>query len=473
MILTIRKFILALLLCTTGYPGVFAKIKLPAQFSDHMVLQRESDVAFWGTASPGSGVVIRPSWTDAEFQVKAGDDGKWRVMVKTPEAGGPYEILLDDGEELRIKDVLIGEVWVCSGQSNMEMPVRGFHNQPVLGSTEILLNAYNSKLRLFRLERETAAAPLENREASWEKASPAHVKEFSAVGYWFAKILQENLQVPVGIIQTTWGGTRIEAWMSREALQAFPEIEIKTYREGEQPDRNDPTALYNGMVNSLAGFRVSGVIWYQGEGNRSQPLLYEKLMPAMVADWRSKWGNASWSFYYVQIAPYLYRDYRELVPLLRESQAKALQQIPRSGMVVSVDVGDEHTIHPPDKKTIGGRLACQALAKTYGWESIPCESPVYQNMKTTGDTVYIRFDHAPGGLSTFGKELRGFEVAGKDRVFHPAGARIVREGVELHSEKVPDPVAVRYCFKDWQEGTLYNTDGLPAAPFRTDDWEVK
>jgi sialate O-acetylesterase len=446
-----------------------AEIELPAVISDSMVLQQKSDVELWGWAKKGAKVTVVTSWNNKVYGVVAGADGGWRVMVGTPAAGGPYSISFDDGKKKVLRDILIGEVWICSGQSNMEMPVKGFGNQPVLHSTGLLMDSRNPQIRLFRLERAMARSPKSDCKAtSWEEAGPVSVGNFSAVGYQYAKILQEKLKVPVGMIMTTWGGTVVEAWMDRHALEAFPDIKVPG--DTVKINKNEPAVLFNAMVNPLVGYGIKGVIWYQGEQNRPNPQVYDRLLAGMVKEWRDLWKRGDWPFYYVQIAPFVYNDKLGPAAPLREAQQRALALIPRSGMVVSMDAGEEKTIHPANKTVISERLACWALADTYGWEGLPYESPVYKSMKVAGDTVVVAFDHSVNGLTSWGKPMEDFEVAGGDRKFYPAHARIVAHGVELVSDSVKAPVAVRYAYKNWVVGDLYNTEGLPVAPFRTDSW---
>jgi len=448
-----------------------AEIELPAVISDSMVLQQKSDVELWGWAKKGAKVTVVTSWNNKAYGVVAGADGGWRVMVGTPAAGGPYSISFDDGKKKVLRDILIGEVWICSGQSNMEMPVKGFGNQPVLHSTGLLMDSRNPQIRLFRLERAMARSPKSDCKAtSWEEAGPVSVGNFSAVGYQYAKILQEKLKVPVGMIMTTWGGTVVEAWMDRHALEAFPDIKVVTDGDTVKINKNEPAVLFNAMVNPLVGYGIKGVIWYQGEQNRPNPQVYDRLLAGMVKEWRDLWKRGDWPFYYVQIAPFVYNDKLGPAAPLREAQQRALALIPRSGMVVSMDAGEEKTIHPANKTVISERLACWALADTYGWEGLPYESPVYKSMKVAGDTVVVAFDHSVNGLTSWGKPMEDFEVAGGDRKFYPAHARIVAHGVELVSDSVKAPVAVRYAYKNWVVGDLYNTEGLPVAPFRTDSW---
>jgi sialate O-acetylesterase len=451
-----------------------ATITLPAIIGSNMVLQQQSEVALWGTAKNNAKVTVTTSWNGRRYTVNAGSDGAWKLKVQTPAAGGPYEITLSDGTPLKLTDILIGEVWVCSGQSNMEMPVKGFKNQPILNSADILMKADNPQIRLFHVPKKISRTPVPSCETAWKASDGATAASFSAVGFQFAQMLQERLKVPVGIIESTWGGTLIEAWMGEPMLQPFAtEIKVPAVTDTLNMKPNDPTGLYNGMIAPIRGYGIKGALWYQGESNRLRPAQYEKLLPAMVKGWRNVWDAGDWAFYYVQIAPFTYKDDSGEAGKLREAQLRAESQMPNAGMAVSMDVGEELNIHPPDKTIISKRLLYLALARTYGYKSIPCEGPVYKSMQVSGDTAKLSFDYASNGLTTFGKPLAPlFEVAGADKVFHPAETAVItREGgINVRSSSVKTPAAVRYAFKAWTVGTLYNTEGLPASSFRTDDW---
>ena len=463
----IKACIVLYMLVTTA---ASAKVILPAVIDHNMVLQQKTNAALWGKARPAAKVKVTTSWNGKSYTVQAGKDSLWRVSVSTPAAGGPFSITFDDGEKLVLKNILIGEVWVCSGQSNMAMPVKGFRNQPVEGSNDLLLNAKNPKIRLFQVTRQLSDQALYDANARrWEEADVEGVSEMSAVGYLFARIIQERLDVPVGIILTAWGGTRIEAWTSASGLQPFSSVKIPVPGDGAKLNQNSPAVLYNAMVNPIAGFGIKGVLWYQGEANRKNHEEYPQLMQAMVADWRKRWNCGEWPFYYVQVAPFKY-DNDKRSAYLREAQLRALKLIPNSAMAVTADVGKEASIHPPDKMTVARRLAYCALARDYGIGQLSFQGPVYKSMKISKDTVDLTFDHAPNGLYAGAKDLTLFEIAGEDKVFHPAEAKITQTGIRVYSEQVKTPVAVRYAFKDWFTGELFNTEGLPASSFRTDNW---
>lgn len=461
-------FILLIILSQTA----LGKIKLPAIISDNMVLQQQSSVPLWGSATENKRVTVLTSWDHKKYTAQCDAKGNWRIEIQTPAAGGPFNITFDDGSKLTINNILVGEVWVCSGQSNMEKPMLGGVNQPILNSNDILMHANDKKLRLFHVGRTVSNTPLNDCKGSWDISTPENASTFSAVGFQFAKQMQEILHVPVGIIEAAWGGTPIEGWMDRESLQSFSTIKIPASDDTKKADPHTPTCLFNGMINPILGFGIKGIIWYQGENNRRNPSMYADFMAAMVKGWREKWKSGTLPFYYVQIAPYVYGGaLKDSVPFLREAQAHAAKIIPHSGMVVSMDVGNKYTIHPPNKTIIAKRLLYWALGDTYQWKGVAYKSPSFDTMRIKNNTVTVSFSQTPHGLTSFDEEIRGFEMAGNDKIFYPAAATIKGKGdVLLQCEQVAHPVAVRYLFKDWAEGNLFNTEGLPVAPFRTDTW---
>lgn len=471
---------LILILCCMVFmqEDAYGRVLLPSVIGDHMVLQRNSEVALWGKAVPNRSVQVMTSWNDKTYQTRAGADSTWKVLVRTPQAGGPYSIRFDDGDKIILKDILIGEVWVCSGQSNMEMPMWGFHNQPVLGANKVLTESVNPDLRLIRYERALARTPqFDGASTGWQLSDPEVAGKFSAVGFQFALRLQQKLKIPVGMIMSTWGGTMIEGWMPRSSFKSFPDISVAPQDATEPMNKNNPTLLYNGMIQPFMGFGIKGVIWYQGEQNRCNPEIYDRLMKSMVTSWRTSWNNGDWPFYYVQIAPYQYRDTIGPANTLREAQLIASHEIPNAGMVVSMDVGEKNAIHPRKKSIISQRLLYWALAQNYGYKGLAVHSPEYDPVKHPvafkESRAAIRLQYADRGLMTDGQPLVSFEMAGADRHFYPATAKIKGKVLEIRSDKVPKPVAVRYGFKDWAECHLFNTEGLPVAPFRTDHWPTE
>jgi sialate O-acetylesterase len=450
-----------------------AQVKLPAIFSDNMVLQQQTDVAIWGTATKNSTVKVITSWNKKSYSAKAGNDGKWKLKVSTPSAGGPYEVSVSEGKTVTLKNVLIGEVWVCSGQSNMEMPVKGYMNQPVIGSNEAIATSENPKIRLFTVTKATHLLPQDDFTGSWKLCEPENVSQFSATAYFFGLMLNKALDVPVGLVNTSWGGTRIEPWISEDGIKKFDFVTLPDKNQTGTLSPQTPTVLFNGMINPMVGYGIRGAIWYQGESNRNEPDKYVKLLPGMVENWRSLWGVGEFPFYYVQIAPYNYGLTGLNSSYLREAQFKAASAIKNIGMASTMDKGEEFCIHPADKKAGGDRLAYQALVKTYGKKGFAAEGPVLKEMKIEGQMVMLTFENAVNGLTSFGKALSCFEIAGANKRFFPATAFFSRTGINLFSQYVTEPVAVRYAFSDFIVGDLFNTEGLPASSFRTDDWPLE
>ncbi len=451
-----------------------AEVKLPAIFGDNMVLQQQTDAAIWGKATSGATVSVKTSWNGKAYSTRADKNGSWKIKVPTPSAGGPFTVTISDGRALTLKNVMIGEVWVCSGQSNMEMPMKGYRNQPVTGSNEMIATSSNQNIRIFTVTKSANLTPLDDFQGSWKACEPENVSEFSATAYFFGIMLNKALNVPVGLVNTSWGGTRIEPWISEAGLSKFDWVTLPDKTQQQQNlSSQTPTVLFNAMVNPMAGYGIRGAIWYQGESNRLESDKYVQLMPGLVENWRSVWGIGDFPFYYVQIAPYDYGQAGTNSSFLREAQLKASSAIPNIGMACIMDTGEKDCIHPSDKKDAGSRLAFLALVKTYGKKGFACEGPVLKEMTIEGNQVRLTFDNASNGLTSFGKGLYCFEVAGSNKRFYPAEAFITNSGITLFSPTVTQPVAVRYAFKDFIVGDLFNTEGLPASSFRTDDWDVQ
>ena len=451
-----------------------AKVVLPKIFASGMVMQQQTDANLWGEAKADATVKIATSWNKKTVSVKAGNDGKWAAKIQTPAAGGPYSITFNDGEKTVIDNILVGELWICSGQSNMEMPMKGFKNQPVENAVEDILHSGDNKMRLFTVKRTSLFQPATDVVGEWKEASPEAVRNFSATAYYFGRELRRMLNVPVGLIVTSWGGSSCEAWMNRDWLKAFPQIELPASQETIKSKNRTATVLYNGMLHPIAGISMRGVIWYQGEENVSRSGYYADLFSRMIKGWREEWKEGDFPFYFCQIAPYDYNiigwgQYNSA--FLREQQAKAEKMNKNVGMACLMDAGLEYGIHPRKKQLAGMRLALLALDKTYGIKGITSETARYKDVEFKGDTAVITFERA--GMWVYGKDgLKSnlFEVAGEDRVFHPAKAWIERSKLYVKCDEVKKPVAVRYAFKDWADGDLF-CDGLPVSSFRTDNWD--
>lgn len=478
MTYTMKKFI-AFIIVLASAVYADARVVLSGLISDNMVLQQKSEVALWGKAEPGTEVGVTTSWDGKTVVTVSDKDGNWKVYVKTPEAGGPYRIVFDDGEKVYVDNVLTGEVWLCSGQSNMVMPMKGFRSQPVEGAMEYIVGAKPScPIRICNVKRATLFEEAASCRAVWSEHTSAAVSEASATAYFFARRLQETLDVPVGVIITAWGGSKIEAWMSRAVLEgkfasdldlSFLDTKVKP-----QNPHQAPTMLYNGMLAPLKNYGIKGVIWYQGCSNRGAAELYSRLHPEFVKMLRRMWCNNELPFYYVQIASFKYDGADKIEgALIREAQMKNLKEIPHSGMVVTMDCGDEGCIHPAKKKTVGDRLAYLALEKTYGLAGFESSAPLYVSHEIKGNTAFVKFSAEDWGIGPKGHELEGFELAGEDRKFYKARAKVgkARDIVEVVSDSVAVPVAVRYAFRNCSPVSVYNTYGIPASPFRTDDWE--
>ena len=513
-------FIAALL---AGLPGVLsAEVKLPAVIGDHMVIQQGQPVAVWGWAAKNEQVTVRLA--GAERTVRAAADGKWRVTFDPLKAGGPaleMTVRGEKGPDIVVKDILVGEVWLCSGQSNMEWAMDWLPNP----NPEIM-RADHPNLRLFQVPKKTADRPKEDVVAKWAPCSPASVRPFSAVAYYYGLELHKKLGVPVGVIESAWGGTLIEPWTPPAGFEAVPDTKtilnaqmakyedyrkqmekdlpaweawvketekaLKTKAEipaeplnGAFPsnpydDPQAPTALYNGMVHALTPFAIRGAIWYQGESNRNDGLLYEKKMAALIKGWREAWKLGDFPFYYVQIAPYDYGYDRDMkgspvvdalrLPLLWEAQTNALS-LPNTGMAVVTDIANLSDIHPVNKVDVARRLALWARAKIYGEKDLVYSGPLYRSMAVDGDKAKIAFDSVGGGLTTNdGQPPVWFEIAGDDHVFYRAEAEISGDTVVVRSPRVASPKAVRFGWSELAVPNLVNKEGLPASPFRTDKW---
>ena len=480
-----KKFICVICTIYGFITAAQSKVTLPQFFSDNMVLQQQTECNIWGKADVGKSVVVIPSWDKKSYSAKVDDNGDFLVKVKTPEAGGPYDITfalattsksssVSSGMayDCTLHNVMIGEVWICSGQSNMEMLMKGYKAQPVEGATEELLSCKDNELRLFYAKRLASLEPQQDLAGSWQEADIASVREFSATAYFFGKALRKALGVPVGLICTAFGGSACEAWMNADWLKAFPKVQQTiTEEDVKKLQQRCPTALYNGQLKPLIGYGIRGAIWYQGEDNIPRYDYYAELLKTMVEGWRAEWKQGNFPFYYCQIAPY---DYSligwEGSQYLREQQLKAESMIPNARMAVLMDAGLEYGIHPRKKRQAGERLAILALANTYDVKGLP-DFAMYKEVTFQNDTAVIAFDRSKEWVYfEHGPSSNNFEIAGDDRVFHPTEAWVSRNRVYVKSNKVKKPVAVRYAWRDWVEGDLMH-DGLPVSSFRTDDWD--
>lgn len=472
------------LLAIGGQQAVTAKVKLPHVLASNMVLQQDSNVKLWGKAKPNAKLSVKTSWDNKTYKTTVANDSTWLVTVKTPKADNkPYQIVFNDGEKTQLDNILIGEVWFCSGQSNMEMPMRGFDRQPLRGTNAIIAKQKpTTPIRMFITDskkgswfRQFSKTPQADCYGEWLDNRPENVSVTSATAYFFAQYLQDVLDVPVGLIVSTLGGAKVEPWMSREAISQFKDIKLDILNNDKKPNIwQDPCVLYNAKIAPFLNYNIKGFLWYQGESNRNNADQYRYLMEAFVKDLRGKWGLGELPFYFVQIAPYRYGNPDATdAAKLREVQALNAKEIPNSGMVCTLDIGAPNFIHPGDKETVGTRLALLALGQTYGRKGFGYLIPTYKSMEKKDGKIYINMDNAPyGGVCPMWTSLKGFEIAGEDKVFHPAFAEVEEKTCRLavSSKDVPNPVAVRYCYHNYAEASVFNLYGLPLAPFRTDNW---
>ncbi len=461
-----------------------AKVKLPSLLGDGMVLQRDASVQLWGS-SDRTRVTVVTSWDGKKYSAKPDDSGSWSVHVNTPASGGgPYTVTISDGDKRVLRNVYVGEVWICSGQSNMEMPLGGWEHQRVENAYETIQDAVSTPLvRMFTVARHNSDSPQEDCRGSWKASTPGTLRDFSATAYHFGKTLSRFMpDMPIGLIATDWGGTPIEAWLSVKALEDTPGIDVPLSKSLYWEEVHTGQ-LFNGMIYPLRRFAARGFIWYQGEANLVNAADYPAITVSMVNEWRALWGNPDMPYYLVQIAPYSYDDPDGFgLPLLVEQQYRIPGLLPHSGVAATTDIGHRDCIHPPFKKEVGERLAWLALANDYGFEGLPV-TPRYKSMKTEGSSIRLSFETGPAagdGFRIHGEHrklvLGGFEIAGPDKIWHPATAEIEwgTNDILVSSPEVSSPVAARYAFHNWPEGANVVTDnGLPLPMFRTDTWPLK
>ena len=436
----------------------FGQIKLPAVIGDNMVLQQKSEVAIWGWGDPGTEIKVSGSWNNDTVKAKISSQSVWKVKLKTPSAGGPFTVSISGNEVVILRNVMIGEVWICSGQSNMEWSA----DSRINNADEEVKNANHPNIRLFHVKKLGSETPQDNCFAKWETCTPETMHAFSAVGYFFGRNLHQDLNVPVGIIEAAWGGTPAEVWVRSELVGSDPLLnacagQLKTY--DWWPSK--PGVVYNGMIAPLLPFRIAGAIWYQGESNAGSPESYRKLFKTLIENWRHDFEN-DFSFYWVQIAPFEYgSDTRS--PLIREMQMQSLD-IPKTGMVVVSDLVDNvKDIHPQNKQEVGKRLANLALAENYGIKGLLYKHPLYKSMIVEKSRVLISFENVSNGLKASGVEITCFEIASADQVFKPAKVKIDGNTVLVWSKEVKTPVAVRFSFSNDAIGNLFSQEGLTGS----------
>jgi sialate O-acetylesterase len=438
-----------------------ANISLPEIFSDNMVLQQKSEVIFWGWANRGETVKLKADWMDKELSVMVGSQGKWKLTLTTPAAGGPYNILIKGYNEIIIKNVLIGEVWLCSGQSNMEWSAQlGINN----GQEEIK-NSNNPQIRLFTVFHATSDYPQDHFAGYWTECTPETMQNFSAVAYFFGKKLNKELGVPIGLINSSWGGTPAETWMPEEIIQKNDFLRNAAAKQKPVPwGPIESAKIYNSMISPMVQFHIAGVLWYQGEANTVNAYAYKELLSGLINSWRSRWGY-DFPFYFAQIAPYKYENPFEGV-VVRDAQRKVLEVL-NTGMIILSDIGDTTNIHPKNKQDVGLRFANLALNRYYKTIKIEDSGPLFKEMVIEKNKAIISFDHSEG-LHMVGNRLTCFEIAGSDDIFYQASAKIKDQKVVVQSDKVKVPVKVRFAWSNTATPNLFNSANLPASCFIAD-----
>ncbi len=499
-----RTFLITATALLLGTTVLQAEVRLPRILGSHMVLQRDQPVHLWGWADPGEQVSAQLN--GASGGASADALGKWSVYLPPQAAGGPYQVTITGSNKIVLEDVMVGDVWFASGQSNMEMPLAGFPGNAVVNNADAeIRNANQPELRLLFIRHKASNYPLRDYDdtARWTDCTPETAAKFSAVAYFFGKEIAAKENVTVGLIDSTWGGTPGEAWVSMDGLSAdaslMPVFETWAEMANEREDvprlieaerREDeaaksagkpvphhpwhpdpaswaPAALFNGMVAPATGFRIRGVIWYQGESNSvlSRAKMYEKVFPALITDWRTQWREGNFPFLFVQISNFKSTP-RENWATIREAQRRTLA-LSKTAMAVTIDIGDPDNVHPSDKQDVGARLALAARAIAYG-EKTEYSGPMFRETSVEGRAIRAWFDHTIGGLNAKGGTLEGFEVAGEDGRFEPASARIEGNSVAATSDTVPSPKYIRYGWANSPSVNLFNGNGLPASPFTSE-----
>ncbi len=474
-----KKHLMLLVLVLVAFNKVLADVTLPAIISDNMVLQQNTQVNIWGKAKPGEAVSVKPSWAAKATTTVASNDGKWAVKLKTPHTNMKSQSIVVSGENtITVNNVLIGEVWLCSGQSNMAFTM-GKQEAPkwqtgVENLDEELKDADYPEIRLFTVAYQwSPEGERDECQGEWKICNARSAHDFSAVGFFFGRRLFHELHVPVGLIQSAVGASSAEAWTTMDLMKDNPLYAeaIEGYPAGSVTGNNVfkvPSAFWNGMIKPVLGYTMKGVVWYQGEGNAIHYEQYQQVFTNLIKSWRKEWKQPGMPFYFVQIAPF-----KDQPAGIREAQLNTWQSgVKNLGMAVITDAGDSLDIHPRNKRVPGERLALWALAKQYG-KDIACSGPLLKSMKVSDSKLILNFDYADNGLMTpNGEPVKGFYIAGADRRFYPATATIDGNRLEVSSPQVLQPVAVRYAFANFFRVNLYNKEGLPATPFRTDSWPL-
>ncbi|WP_269523130.1 sialate O-acetylesterase [Coraliomargarita parva] len=483
-----------------------AEIKMPSIFGHRMVLQRDMQTPIWGTADPGEEVIVEIG--EQRHQTQADAQGAWKVLLTPMPAGGPYLLKVKGKNTLTFNDVLMGDIWICAGQSNMQWPVMYSKNAPL----EIATANY-PEIRLLTFPVQGRQEPQIYFKETWQACTPRSAKAFSGVGYFFGRDIHKATNVPIGLVDISWGSSAIESWIDRETLEATGVSdeyiatkekraaeytdeehakrvaeyrtnmeEWKQTKSGQRPEppkdprynQYRPANIYNGMLYGAIGYGIKGAIWYQGESNARNAEAYHTLFPTMIEMMREDWDQGDFPFYWVQLTSFRFQPKEpgnDSWARLREAQTMTLDKLPNVGQAVTLDAGEVYTIHPEDKQTVAHRLARLALAKDYGFNEIPCESPRFKSMEIQGSKALLTFDHVDKGLHAYdSKEVKGFAIAGEDMNFVWADAKVTgKDSIEVWSDSIKAPVAVRYAWAQNPDANVRDRNSLLLTPFRTDD----
>ncbi|MEN6618838.1 MAG: sialate O-acetylesterase [Rikenellaceae bacterium] len=471
-------FIAVLLFATVTI--AYSKIKLPEIIGNNMVLQQETSVRVWGWGGANSIIKVSTSWNTEKYTTKTNEDNSWEVWIKTPKAGYTrHSLIIEErtrqtAEFDTLSNILIGEVWFCSGQSNMQMPLNGFQNQPVTGANRYILEAQDYQyIRMATIPNTKALEPQKEVRGQWKESTSENAQWFGAVAYLYALNLHKALKVPIGIINCSWGGSRLEGWLPEWKLRDYPDIDIREASDENFKEWLKPMIMYNGMLKPLQKYTIKGFLWYQGESNVGKHKTYAARMADMVSIWRQEWGLGELPFYFVEIAPYNYGK-GDQAAYLREAQALAQNQIQGSVMVSTGDLLEEYEkncIHPSNKSSVAERLAMVSLSNTYGFKGIRSRSPEIDKIELKENKAILFFKNAEDGFTPF-ENIEGFEVAGSDKIFYPAlaYADMQTKNICISSSNVKIIEAVRFCFHNLNVVKLHNTRGLPVLSFRSDNW---
>jgi sialate O-acetylesterase len=462
-----RLFLLSVLFVLTI--DLFGKVRLPNIFSSDMVLQQNSIVKIWGWANPNEKITLKTDWLKSPVTTAANENGRWLIKFPTIKGGGPHTITISGENEIVLNNVLLGEVWICSGQSNMEFTIKmlgGWDSHYKNDKEDFIKNGY-PQLRFCQVEKTASNIPLDTCKARWFSPDLDAVENFSATAFFFGRELYNKLNVPIGLISTNWGGTPAETWTEKEYLEKDSDLNY-FLKLNSSWEAGQPGNLYNAMINPLINYTIRGAIWYQGEANVDNSNLYTKLFTTMIKCWRDKWQIGDFPFYYVQIAPYNYGDESESSAYLREAQLKTLSSSKNTGMAVTMDIGNPNNIHPTQKQDVGRRLALWAFAKTYKLNVHAFSGPLFKKYQIEKDKIRLYFDYADKGLYAKGDKLKNFKIADESMNFVDAEAVIEKNTVVVFNQSIKKPVAARFAFTNTDSSNLFNKEGLPASSFRTD-----